>query len=176
PIILVEWTLFTFFILRFGGQLSIQKWLQPARGPVLWSILAVLVGFLPITVFLSFYETLAPWTVWVPWLLLALLNPWLEEFYWRGLLLDFTSSWKPFWAILYVSLFFSFNHAVFGLYSEVNQGPEVITVTLILGMIWGWTYHKTGSLRWCLLGHFLVDFFNLSVPAFLDLFEKTPIW
>lgn len=61
--------------------------------------------------------------------------------------------------------------SVFGIYSELMKGPEIIVSTLIMGIVWAVAYKKTGSLRWVLTAHFLVDFFNLSVPSFLDLYE-----
>lgn len=172
PIILVEWALFMFFIMRYGGNESIKRWLQKPEGSWGWGILTLLIGLSPIGVFLAFYDTLFHWTVWLPWILLALLNPWLEEFYWRGLLMDYTKNWKTWMTILFTSVLFSLNHAVFGIYSVINSGYEVVTFTFIMGIVWGLTYHKTKSLRWCIFCHFLIDFFNLSAAAFLDLFEK----
>ncbi|MEM7660230.1 MAG: CPBP family intramembrane glutamic endopeptidase, partial [Bacteroidota bacterium] len=168
PIILIEWCLFAFFIWRFGGKESIKKWLQKPKGSWGWNVLAMVVGFLPLSLFLLFYETLNHWTVWVPWLLLAVINPWLEEGYWRGLLGDFTAKWKTWLSVLFCSSLFSMNHAVFGIYSEVNSGFDVLIATFVMGVIWAWVYAKTRSLRWCIASHFLVDFLNLSAPAFLD--------
>jgi len=175
PIILIEWCLFIYFIIQYGGKESIKAWLKKPTGHWGWSTLALLIGFLPLQLFLAFSNTLSSWTVWLPWILLALINPWIEEFYWRGLLLDYTRDWKNWISVLYTTFFFSMNHAVFGINSELSSGPEVIISTFILGVVWAIVYQKTGSLRWCILAHFLVDFFNLSVPSFLDLYERT-LW
>lgn len=172
PIILIEWCLFAYFILRFGGKESIKKWLGKSKGSIGWNILALLIGILPLPLFLLHYETLSTWYVWVPWILLALLNPWLEEFYWRGLLLDYTKNWSNWTAILFTSLVFALNHAVFGVNSELNSGLTVVISTFVMGLIWGLVYKKTYSLRWVILAHFLVDLFNLSAASFLDLYEK----
>jgi hypothetical protein len=40
-----------------------------------------------------------------------------------------------------------------------------------MGLVWSIAFKKTKSLKWLIFGHFLVDFFSLSAPAFLDLFE-----
>ncbi|MEM8892473.1 MAG: CPBP family intramembrane glutamic endopeptidase [Bacteroidota bacterium] len=173
PIILIEWGLFLFFIARYKEKDSINQWLKKAEGSWGWNVLAVLIGLIPLGLFIAHWQTLSPWTVWLPWIILALINPWLEEFYWRGLLSDYTSNWPTWGSILFTTAFFSANHAVFGINSELNSGPEIIVSTFIMGLIWAIVYFKTKSLRWCIFSHFLVDFLNLSAAAFLDLFPKT---
>ena len=90
PIILIEWCLFMFFVLRYGRPDSIKKWLKAPEGRIGWTIFALIIGIIPLPIFLMHYGLLSPWQIWLPWLLLALINPWIEEFYWRGLLLDHT--------------------------------------------------------------------------------------
>lgn len=172
PIILIEWCLFLFFILRYTDKETRVKWLQKPKGSKGWNILALIIGILPLPLFLMHYETLDVWQVWLPWILLALINPWLEEFYWRGLLLNYTKNWSNWTAILFTSSVFALNHAVFGVNSELNSGLTVIISTFIMGVVWGLVFKKTNSLRWMILAHFLVDFFNLSAASFLDLYEK----
>ncbi|MBD3903325.1 CPBP family intramembrane metalloprotease [Chryseobacterium sp. C-2] len=109
----------------------------------------------------------------MPWILIALINPWMEEFYWRGLLTDHTKKWNGLFSILFSSILFSLNHLVFGIHSELFRGYEVLLSTFVMGMVWAITYKKTNSLRWVILSHFLVDFLNLSVPSFLDLYKAT---
>ncbi len=172
PIILIEWFLFLFFVFKYGGGTdSIKKWLQKSKGSFGWSILAVLMGLITLPLFLLHNHTLTNWTIWLPWILLALINPWIEEFYYRGFLLDNTTEWKKWKAILFSTSVFAANHAVFGINSEVNSGFTVVVSTFIMGLVWSIVYTKTKSLRWAIFGHFLVDFFSLSAPAFLDLFE-----
>ena len=172
PIVLIEWILFLFFVFKYGGgKDSIKRWLQKPKGSISWSISAVLMGLITLPLFLMHYGTLTHWTIWVPWILLALINPWMEEFYYRGFLLDNTTEWKNWQAILFSTIVFSMNHAVFGINSEVNSGFTILISTLIMGLVWSITFKKTKSLRWLIFAHFLVDFFSLSAPAFLDLFE-----
>lgn len=172
PIILIEWCLFLFFILKYTDKETRENWLQKSKGKFGWNILALFTGILPLPLFLMHYDTLDIWQVWLPWILLALINPWLEEFYWRGLLLDYTKNWPSWVAILFTSILFAGNHAVFGVNSELNSGLTVIISTFIMGAIWGLVFKKTNSLRWIILAHFLVDVFNLSAASFLDLYEK----
>jgi membrane protease YdiL (CAAX protease family) len=172
PMILVGWTLWTFFIFKYGGIESIKNWLKESKSNLWWEILAVFIGLLPLTLFIFHLDTLSAWTVWLPWIILALINPWIEEFYWRGLLLDYTKSWSNWASVLYSSSLFAINHAAFGLNSNLNSGFEIVISTLIMGIVWGLVYKKTKSLRWIIFGHFLVDFLGLSAAAFLDLWEK----
>ncbi|SDK87446.1 CAAX amino terminal protease self- immunity [Sphingobacterium mizutaii] len=147
-------------------------WLKKPQKNWGWNIVAIIVGLIPLPIFLKFNYLLADWTIWLPWILLALINPFLEEFYWRGLLMDSTKTWNRALAILFTSVVFSVNHGVFGINSELFRGYEVIFSTFIMGLVWAITYKKTDSLRWVIASHFLVDFLNLSAPAFLDLFKS----
>ena len=171
PIILIEWCLFMAVVLWAGGIDSVKKWLRPPLKKRGYLILALLSGCIPIPIFMMHYQLLAPVHIWVPWLVLALVNPWIEEFYWRGLLLEYSSHWKLWQAILFSSFVFALNHLVFGINSELNQGLTVFVSTFVMGLLWAIVFKKTLSLRWVIFAHFLVDIFNLSVPSFLDLYE-----
>jgi membrane protease YdiL (CAAX protease family) len=170
PIILIEWCLFLFFVLKFGGRDSIKKWLKRPSGNFGWPVLALVTGLIPLPIFLKHFDLLMPWNIWLPWILLAMINPWIEEFYWRGLLLDYTGTWNKWMSILFTSFVFAANHAVFGVNSVLLSGPEVFISTFIMGILWALIFKNTASLRWVIAAHFLVDFFNLSVPSFLDLY------
>ncbi|MFK7806941.1 MAG: CPBP family intramembrane glutamic endopeptidase [Saprospiraceae bacterium] len=172
PIILIEWCLFLFFIFKYTESGTRNKWLQKSKGAFGWNILAIFIGFLPLPIFLMHYDTLGTWQVWLPWMLLFLINPWIEEYYWRGLLLEYTKDWSNWAGIIFTSVLFALNHSVFGVNSDLNNGLEVIISTLIMGLIWALVFKKTQSLKWIILAHFLVDFFNLSAASFLDLYEK----
>ncbi len=172
PIVLTYWILWSFFILRFGGIKSMKKWLgKPVRNHF-WVIMSLIVGLIPLPLFIFHNDTLSLWTIWLPWITLALINPWIEEFYWRGLLLDYSKNWQTWISVFYAGLLFSMSHAIYGMNSELNSGAEILVSTFILGIVWGFAYNKTKSLRWMIFAHFLVDFFGLSAPAFLDLWEK----
>lgn len=172
PMVLVGWIIWLFFILKFGGIDSIKKWIKKPIGAIGWSLLAIVIGLITLPFFIFHSETLSSWQIWLPWILLALINPWIEEFYWRGLLLDYTENWSNWTSVLYSSILFSVNHVAFGINSELSSGFEVVISTLIMGVVWSFVYKKTKSLRWTIFAHFLVDFFGLSAAAFLDLWEK----
>ena len=172
PMVLIGWTFWLFFILKYGGVESIKKWLERPKGGFGWGFLALIIGLIPLPIFLLHFDTLSGWQIWLPWILLALINPWIEEFYWRGLLLDHTKNWPSWTSILFTSLLFAINHAAFGINSALMSGFEMVVSTLIMGIVWAIIYKKTKSVRWLVFSHFLVNFLNLSTPAFLDLFEK----
>lgn len=171
PIILIEWCLFMVVVMWAGGSDLIKKWIKPPKKKRIYLILALLSGCIPIPIFMMHYQLLAPLYIWVPWLVLALVNPWIEEFYWRGILLEYTSHWKLWIAVLFTSFTFALNHLVFGINSELNQGLTVFASTFVMGLLWAIIFKKTASLRWVILAHFFVDIFNLSVPSFLDLYK-----
>lgn len=174
PIILIEWVMFLFFIIVYGGAESLKRWLKTAKGGWGWIIVTLLIGITPLPIFLKYHELLSSWQLILPWIMLAIINPWLEEFYWRGLLMDYSKKWGATLSVAFSSLTFSFNHAIFGINTELFRGYEVLISTLLMGLVWGITYKRSDSLRWVIFAHFLADFLNLSSVSFLDLFK--PSW
>lgn len=172
PIILIEWVLFLFFIFQYAYKGQLKRWLKPSFGGWGWKLLSLIIALGPLPIFLKHHHLLSNWEIIAPWIILALLNPWLEEFYWRGLLGDYTKKWGASLSIVFTSGLFALNHAVFGINSELFSGYTVIISTFIMGVVWGATYRSTNSLRWVIFAHFLVDLFNLSSVAFLDLFKS----
>lgn len=79
PMVLVGWVLWLFFILKYGGVDSIQKWLKKSTGAFSWNLLAIIVGLIPLPLFLWHYELLDTWQVWLPWILLAWTSAGLHE-------------------------------------------------------------------------------------------------
>ena len=172
PIILIEWVLFLYLIIRYAGKETIKNWLAKPQNSFAWNLLALFIGLLPLPLFIFHHDTLSTWQVWLPWILLALINPWLEEIYWRGLLVEYTQNWKKWQSIFFTSAVFALNHMVFGVNSELNSGFTTVISTFIMGLVWSLVFIKTKSLKWIIFAHFLVDFFNLSAASFLDLYEK----
>jgi len=171
PLVVVLWITWALLIAWGGGKKAIGLWLRRPQGAWGWPILAVAVGLIPLPIFLWNWQLLSPVWVWLPWLAFALINPWLEEGYWRGLLLDAAAKWPGWLSILYTSVVFAISHPLmWGVHSIANRTLEVFISTFIMGLAWGIIYRKTRSLRWAIFSHFLVDVFNLSVAVFLNLF------
>jgi len=48
--------------------------------------------------------------------------------------------------------------------------PLMIAPLIIMGIVWGYVYYKTNSLKWCILAHFLVNILILTVWVFLNIY------
>ncbi|MGA9365705.1 MAG: CPBP family intramembrane glutamic endopeptidase [Bacteroidota bacterium] len=170
PMTLVVWGMFAFMIAWGGGREATRRWLQAPQGAWGWSVLAVAVGLIPLSIFIQNWKLfLSVWLV-LAWLLFALINPFLEEGYWRGLLLDNTKHWPGWVGVLYSTFFFAINHPLtIGVYSIANRHPVVLISTFVMGLVWAVVYRKTHSLRWTIFAHMLTDLLNLSVLAFLNI-------
>ena len=169
PVLLVLWAAFAAVIAISGG--SFRRWLQPVTRKSWWSIVAVVIGFMPLQIFLQHWRLMNSWPLLLTWLLFAAINPLLEEGYWRGALLDAMDRWPGWLATLYSSTFFALNHTLtLGVNSIANRHPVTLVITFILGVIWATAYRRTGTLRFAVIGHTLVDLLNLSVLAFLNLY------
>jgi membrane protease YdiL (CAAX protease family) len=113
------------------------------------------------------------WWVVVLWFGLGAVNPWIEEPYWRGLLLDAASPWPGWLAILYSALCFGASHPlIFGWQAgNALNGIAVFWGTLLAGVIWGLVYRQTRSLRLPILGHFLQQMLAPPYNGFIQLVE-----
>lgn len=139
-----------------------------------WSSLAVLVGLLSLHGFLSHWQLLSDAKTVVFWLVFALVNPWIEETYWRGLLIDATASWGAAASLLYSSFWFAASHPlIWGVHALPLRKVEAVGALLFVGLIWGATYQRTGSLRACVAGHMLANFLGLAALVLLNLYDPT---
>jgi len=170
PWILVYWAIIAWLAIWGGGRESVRRWLASPQGGWGWSALAVVLGLLGLTMFFPSWHLITPLHIFIPWLILALVNPFLEEFYWRGLMLDLTRDWSTWVRIGYSSAFFALNHLFgIGFTSVAARNPVFLVNTFVLGVVFSVIYLKTKSLRWLIVGHALADLLGLSVPVFLNL-------
>lgn len=101
--------------------------------------------------------------------LFALANGPMEEVLWRGAYVTaFPDSWL--WAYLYPSIWFGLWHlspqVVYP--SEMPGGTIAFALTSIsLGLVWGWVAKITGSIRWTVIAHILLNFAGLAGRSFL---------
>ena len=118
-----------------GGRAAILQWLRPPQGAWIWTVLAIAVRLIPLPIFLPNWQLLRPTNIWLLWLAFALLNPWLEEGYWRGLLLDAAAGWPSWLGVLYSSILFALNHPLtLGVNSIANRHPVTAMSTFIMGL------------------------------------------
>lgn len=164
------WILLSLLVLFYDAR-SIRKWFVKPKGNWIWPVLAFSMGMVPLPVmFIANFELLRGVEILVPYIILAVLNPFIEEFYWRGVMLDVTDQWPSWLAIGYTSVLFSANHAAYAWQSVASRSPSVFLNTIVMGVLWALVYKHTKSLRWCIFSHFLVNAFSLSVPVFLNLY------
>lgn len=150
-----------------------QRFRHPSSSPF-WSVLAVLAGLLSLQGFLGNWTLLANAQLIVAWLAFALINPWFEESYWRGLLIDSTASWGKLASLLYSSAWFAASHPlIWGIHSLPLRKPEAVGALFFVGLIWGLAYQRTGSLRWCVVGHMLANLLGLAALVLLSMYDPT---
>ena len=149
-------------------QLPID-WLRKPRGSAVWSVAAVLVGVVSLREFVSGWRVLLSWEVAALWLAFGLINPWFEEAYWRGLVIDAAGRW-PLAGVVYSAVAFAVSHPlVWGVHSVALRHPAALVGLGFVGFVWGLAYWRTGSLRWALVGHVAANLLGLSVPVLLNL-------
>ena len=108
---------------------------------------------------------------WDHWLLLhliiCLVNPFMEEMYWRGLATRF--SIKPLYSYLFSTIAFAASHPlILGVNSPGVAGWIGFTGTFLVGSMLWLVFFKTGSLWLCVLIHFLIDFFGVAAYTLAD--------
>lgn len=125
PTMLGFWLVIAFLLHKYPR--SSRKRFQRASGSLFWSVLAVLAGLFSLHGFSSHWTLLAGTPLIAAWLVFALVNPWFEESYWRGLLIDATVSWGKPASLLYSSAWFAVSHPlIWGIYSLPLRKPEAV--------------------------------------------------
>ena len=168
PVFILYWGLSVLITLRYAGIAGIKIWLKKPAGKIIWLILALIAGFIPLQILLSNAHLLT-----VPLIFLSLpfvvLNPFFEELYWRGFVLDFTFK-SRFLSSLYSCILFILSHLfIWGVFSYGNRNYFLIASLAIMSAVWCLVRLKTKSLWWCIVSHFFVDVFNLMVPVMLNI-------
>ena len=172
PLALVYWSSLGMCIYYFKGDKSVKDWLGKSNPSKLWVTLSLLLGMFPLTILMMSYHLFASISLILFWLMFALINPWFEELYWRGVLLDGLLAWFPKWiSILYTTLFFVLSHPLmWGVFSIASKSYHLYIYLSVAGIVWAITYIKTRSLRWVIFSHFIVDIGNLTVLTFLNIY------
>ncbi len=178
PLTAVFWAVMIAVIAVAGGMKGFAARLGAGKGGWLWPFFSVLIGLAPLPLMILHWQVLASPAIWLPWLVFAAINPFLEEGYWRGALLDATSRWPAWLAVTYTSLVFAASHPLmWGTFSIANRTPETVVITFLMGVVWAVTYRRTGTLRSVVAAHMVTDLLNLSIAAFMNLFTTSaPLW
>ncbi|MDR2479243.1 MAG: CPBP family intramembrane metalloprotease [Treponema sp.] len=167
PAFVLYWGISFAITFAFAGAPYIHHLFQKPAGSRIWPIMAIVIGFIPVSILLRNLNIIT-----APLLLLnmlfALVNPFFEELYWRGFVLDFAFSSKIAGS-LYSSVFFIASHLfIWGVFSYGNRNLFLFLSLAIMSAAWCVIRIQTKSLWWCIVSHFLVDVFNLLVFVMLN--------
>jgi membrane protease YdiL (CAAX protease family) len=169
PVTLVYWITLALIIAGAGGWADYRRWLQPSHGAWGWRLLSFLTTVLFIPVFLLNFRSLNQSWIISSWLAVALIDPWLEEGYWRGLLMDSARGWPGWLVVAYTTFWFGLSHPLLlGVNVKALSGLPGFLGTVFTGVIWSIAYLKTRSLRWPILSHCAADLLSVSVIVFLN--------
>lgn len=136
-----------------------------------WWVIGVVVGLIPLPILLRNTSLLRMHSLVVYWLVIAVLNPFFEEAYWRGLLGSLTAQWATMPSLAYTSLFFAIAHPLlWGVFSTGNRSWQTVAALIVMGLVWGATFRRTSSLQAVTLSHCLVDIGNMTVWVFMNLY------
>jgi len=169
PLQIEYWAMLT-AILAFCGGWTVLR--QGYRRPTHWGwwIPCLLVGLTPLPVLLLNRGLMREPLLIASWLAIALVNPFFEETYWRGLFGEVTQSWPALLACVYPTLFFAFGHPLgLGVFSIGCRSRDMLVALIVMGLVWSYTYRRTRSLQAITFSHMLVDFFNMSVWVYMNI-------
>jgi len=169
-LIVTQVTAIVLFLYKYGFE-NIRRWLNKPQGHWGWIILALLLGLSSLPLFINNIHLLRNTSVLIPHIVFFLINPWLEEFYWRGLLIDVTKKWPAWVSIFYSSALFTLWHAAFAWYSLAVRELTFYIPVLILGIFMAVIYKKTKSLWLCIASHMLINILNMGIPVLMNLVE-----
>lgn len=169
PAFILYWGLSALIVFKLTGFYYIKKLFIKPIGKIGWSILSIIVGFLPLPIILSNTSIIT-----IPLMLLsvlfAIINPFFEELYWRGFVLDNTFRSKLISSI-YSSILFLLSHLfIWGIFSYGNRNLYLFVSLTIMSIAWCIVRIKTKSLWLCIISHIFVDLFNLLVFVMLNIY------
>jgi uncharacterized protein len=170
PVQLVYWVMIAAIIGLGIGKETAVNWLKKPHGKWWWSVLPFPFVLLSVPMFLLNWQKLGSLQILLPWILLGLINPFLEEGYWRGLMMDCRGKLPAWLVIIYAGVLFSLNHLALAVTSIACRNPVFLANTFILGILYGIVYYKTHSLRILIIAHGLMDLLGISVLCFLNIY------
>lgn len=167
PLALVYWT--SIFIIVKPTKKKWTALIILQRTSLKYAILSLVPVLFGIVSFSCGVQYIQGFSLIILWIVFALINPIAEELFWRSYLID-NLTWKPVVKILFSTVLFLLSHMMWGVFSVTIRSYIMILPLIIMGLLWGYIYHKTKSLKWCIIAHCLVDILNLSVWVFLNIY------
>jgi membrane protease YdiL (CAAX protease family) len=170
PAAILYWLSSFYISLKFTGKDTIKNYFNKPKGGIGWLILSIIIAFIPFSILLLNINLLNDPKIIILWVLFSLINPFFEQIYWRGFLLENTFNTKTI-SIIYSTILFALSHLfIWGIFSYGNRNIFTIISLIIMGTVWCIVKYKTKSLWWNIISHIMVDLFNLSVFVFLNIY------
>lgn len=170
PLSIVYWLLCLYYSNKYKGK-SLKCLFSKPQGGIGWLITALVIGLLPVFIIIRNFSILNNSMVLATWLMFSLINPFIEEIYWRGVLtlsLPFKKRWV---SITYSTLLFIVSKPLtWGVFSVAAWNPVILLPLACISILWSAIYIKTKSLWWCVISHFLIDFMGLTAAMLLNLY------
>lgn len=157
----------------FVSRQTFKDWFKKPLPNRKWLIIGILIGIFPVLgILIPNISLLIDYpTITLFLFLFAFINPWFEEGYWRGLMLDAGSRLPAWMNIGYSTFFFVLSHPLmWGVFSIANRSYQMYITLFIMGVVWSIIRYRMHSLRWSVYSHMIVDVGNLSVFVFLNLY------
>ncbi|HLO01793.1 MAG TPA: CPBP family intramembrane glutamic endopeptidase [Symbiobacteriaceae bacterium] len=167
---LVYWASMLLLVILLAPAGAWANWFAAPQSGWGWAALALGIGVAHLSFLFLNLKALRSGEGIAAWLLFAVANGFMEELFWRGLVLQGLSSWAPWVAVLVASALFALNHPItFGPVSSSLRHPVTLVAALCMGVAWSWVALRTGSLWWPVLGHVLTNLGAMAGPVFLGL-------
>ena len=142
PVAIFYWGSIFAFIYFYTTKEERLKWLSRVDGHLGWKIGTVLVGLFPLTIlFMNLGLLSESIAATIFWLLFAFINPFFEEGFWRGLLLDKLPFAAIHTKILYSTVLFIVSHPLlWGVFSIANRSYMLYVSLFIMSLVWSYAY------------------------------------
>ena len=175
PPMIAYWLSLALAIAGFRGFSEFHGWLRPSAGVWGWRALSLINPIMIAVPSILFFQSLTVLPLWraVAWLAIVVLNPMVEEGYWRATLMDSARKWAGPAVVAYSALWFGLSHPlIIGINISLVAGVMGFVGTFINGLVWSVVYYRTRSLRWCIISHVFANVFSIAI--FLDLLRIAP--
>ena len=176
PGVLAYWLLIFIVVYLDCKQksISITSYIKGTKTKFYLIILSLIIGCIPLPIFIFYAKNLNTAFLIITWVIVAIINPFFEEIFWRGYILEHKAKMPIYIKVFYSTSLFTLSHVfIWGVFSAAMLSKELIISVFILGIAWSFIYIKSKSIVLPYFSHVLVDIFNLSTLAMMNLLPIT---
>lgn len=160
PFVLLYWLVMA--VIMKVAPLSLTGIFSKSSVPWYWALIAIVMGMGGISYLFENWEYYTVPQYVLAGLVFSLVNPVMEETYWRKLFIDRYPQ-QRYLVVLCVSAAFALMHYFsLGIISSPNREPIILPITFVAGLLWSVVYIRTKTLRYVILSHLLMDVFGFS--------------